>query len=136
MIFETEEDRHHQDCLQFVLEHIGYDVEPTSTLCTFDLILSRNGREVAIVEYKRRQKPLMNPYYIDEHKIRELIGSAQSRGVKPILIISSLNPPYFWMEASDHYPTTTFTRKKNAERRGETEDVVYQIPLTDFTILE
>lgn len=134
-IFENKKDREHQSNLAWILEYTGYEVQETSTLCGYDFILRRRGREHAVAEYKRRTEPLRDPYYIDEHKVRRLIGAAIERKVKPILIVSGPTPPYYWMVASLDFPTKTFTRKKNGVARGETEDTVLQIPLTAFSVL-
>jgi Holliday junction resolvase len=134
VIFENNNDRENQSRLQWMLEYVGYEVEPTDTLHPYDFILYRNGGQTAIVEYKARDK-LWDPIKIDRHKITQLVDSAYERGVKPIFIVGCPGPPYHWTHPHLNYKVSTFTRKKDAAMRGETPDQVFEIPKSEFNLL-
>lgn len=135
MLYESDEDRKAQGLLAWTLELLGFDVQETSTQFHYDFVLSWKGKEYAVVEFKRRREKLVDPYYIDEQKVRSVIGAAKHRNCKPVLIVQSGNGPYYITVLTGDYSTRQFQRRKNAVARNETEDTVCEIPLTAFSIL-
>ena len=113
-----------------MLEYVGFHVEHTPTTCPYDFVLRREGQPYAVVEYKHRQSPLRDPYFIDVRKMRDLIDAASDMGVKPILMIEGPATPYFWMYGSLDYPVGRFKRTKG--NRGDAVHDVLEIPLTAF----
>ena len=135
MIFETDKDRYNEKAAQRRLERYGYEVIKTGTLCPWDLTLSLGGEPHAIVEFKARNK-LWDPLKVDAHKLRELARHARDRRVKPIFMISVPGPEYWFVEINLDWPTSTFTRKRNAQYRQETPDEVFEIPKRNWKKLE
>jgi hypothetical protein len=135
LIFETERDRGNQDRLQFVLEHKGFRVEQTSTLCSWDMRLYWGVDLNAIVECKFRDR-LWNPLKIDVTKVDSLCHGAKELGVRPLLIIGTPNSPYYQVEARMDWLKDVMLRKRGGVRRKETEDAVYCIPRKEFTLIE
>ncbi len=134
MIFEADGDRSNQDRLQWTLESIGFGVEQTSTLCGYDFRLYLNNNLYAIVEYKARDK-LWDPLLVDKQKIRQLVSAAKALKAKPIFIVGCPGPPYHFVHPHTEYEEGAFTRTKEGKTRGETQDIVYRIPKSEFILL-
>lgn len=134
MIFEQDLDRERQDALQWMLEFVGYRVEPTSTLCGYDFRVYLGERLHGIVEYKARDR-LWDPLLVDRQKIRQLVSAARYLNAKPIFIVGCPGPPYWFIQPRVDYTTSAFTRTKGGRERGETQDIVYRIPKSEFILL-
>jgi Holliday junction resolvase len=134
VIFENRTDRSNQDTLQWILESIGFRVEQTSTLCSYDFRIYYNNRLHAIAEYKARDK-LWDPLFVDRQKIRQLVSAAKSLKAKPIFVTGCPGPPYYFIHPHTDYQERAFTRTKDGGQRGETQDIVYQIPKSEFILL-
>lgn len=130
MLFETDKDRLAQDRAQWILEFTGYDIDQTPTESPYDFIAFRDGKPRALIEFKERDR-LWDPLKVDASKIRKLCAAAHRCRLKPIFLIC-VGGRYLWTVVHTNYPTEMFTRKRNAEARGETADEVFCIPASDF----
>jgi hypothetical protein len=138
ILYETEVNRSHEELAARAISlQTGCHVVLTSTASAIDFLIVKGDGLYAVAEFKKRNssKDQYTTLTIDKQKIDKLVDVAFKLKVRPVLFIQWEDGPIYHAPVGVGYPTIKQTLR-NVRDSADIDDLVYQIPISDFKELK